>query len=566
MAISTLNNTAGYEYDLVDPLPDRLLCKICHLPSRDPYLSVCCGHLFCRSCLENVAVSAISIVCPICRCEDFVAFPNKAVDRDIKSLPVHCTNRVIGCEWQGELNDIKSHLKNNDGCHFELVNCSNDCGKMVQRRYLTSHVKITCQRRKVNCQYCRRSGEHHIIEGEHKNRCPKFPLPCPNKCEVGTVPREGMKKHREKCQLEIINCSNYCGEKLERQFLANHIETKCSRRKVNCQYCHDSGELQFIDGWHKMKCPKFPILCPNKCSIGYVPRKDMKTHRKECPLEMIQCEYYSVGCETRMARKDQEKHKNENIEEHLMKANIALRCDLNDTKLELSSTKQDLIDATVALADAKCKLTDTTNQLAIALQRISRLEALMYLTTDKAVTKTTSHAAVIESSLGWSVKLAAMAMKSQSGDQVCPVILKMSNFDELKKKNLVLYSHTFYTDYKGYRMSVHIIPRGHGFGKGTHLSCYLYLMKGLNDDKLLWPLKENFEIKLLNQINDSQHHSAVVAYCSTIIEDSSGKCRATEGSRGLGNSQFISNENLNKITTTCQFLKDDCLFLQITKL
>ena len=44
----------------------------------------------------------------------------------------------------------------------------------------------------------------------------------------------------------------------------------------------------------------------------------------------------------------------------------------------------------------------TTNQLAIALQRIGTLEALVYLTTDKAVARPP---AVVESSIGWSVKL-----------------------------------------------------------------------------------------------------------------------------------------------------------------
>ena len=66
---------AGYECELVNPLPDRLLCNICHLPSRDPYLSVCCGHLICRICLENFGRFATAgNVCPVCRCEDFLRF------------------------------------------------------------------------------------------------------------------------------------------------------------------------------------------------------------------------------------------------------------------------------------------------------------------------------------------------------------------------------------------------------------------------------------------------------------------------------------------------------------
>ena len=35
--------------------------------------------------------------------------------------------------WQGELNAINNHLGNNDGCEFEEMKCSNECGKMIER-------------------------------------------------------------------------------------------------------------------------------------------------------------------------------------------------------------------------------------------------------------------------------------------------------------------------------------------------------------------------------------------------------------------------------------------------
>ena len=61
---------------------------------------------------------------------------------------------------------------------------------MIQRQNMTIHGLNECLRRKVYCQYCHDTGEHQFIEGNHKEDCPKFPLPCPNKCEIGTVPRE----------------------------------------------------------------------------------------------------------------------------------------------------------------------------------------------------------------------------------------------------------------------------------------------------------------------------------------------------------------------------------------
>ena len=190
----------------------------------------------------------------------------KAIELEIRELHVYCTNKENGCKWQGELIDISNHLGNSNGCQFEEVKCFNECGKMTERQYLTSHV-----------------------------------------------------------------------------------ETECPRRKVNCQYCHDTGEHQFIEGQHKEECPKLPLPCPNNCEVGSVPREDMEANKKECPLEMIQCEYYNVGCEVKMARKDQEKHENENMKQHLMMTKCKLNEDLTDTKVQLAIALRQIRNLTMLM-------------------------------------------------------------------------------------------------------------------------------------------------------------------------------------------------------------------------
>ena len=120
------------------------------------------------------------------------------------------------------------------------------------------------------------------------------------------------------CQFEEVKCSNECGKMIERRYLTSHVEIECPHHKVNCKYCHDTGEHQFIEGQHKEECPKLPLPCPNKCEVGSVPREDMETHLTSCHSELTQCEYHNVGCKIMMARKDQEKHIKEKMEEHLM--------------------------------------------------------------------------------------------------------------------------------------------------------------------------------------------------------------------------------------------------------
>ena len=204
-------------------------------------------------CLDNAKKAAAVVAAnrPMCRSEEYMTVPNKQIDRVVRSLHVYCTNKEKGCKWQGEMNYISGHLGRSDGCDFEDVQCSNKCGEIVQRQYLVSHMEAKCPRRMVTCQYCGVDGEHQLIEGEHKELCPKFPLPCPNKCDVGSVPRQDMTEHRKMCPLEEVECFNKCGNILQRQYLDSHLETKCPRRIGNCQYCQLTGEHQFIEGQHK---------------------------------------------------------------------------------------------------------------------------------------------------------------------------------------------------------------------------------------------------------------------------------------------------------------------------
>ena len=87
-----------YSYDFVEPPPDRLVCKICHLPCREAQMSECCGHVFCKTDLQAMKTSTnLSYSCPMCRVTPLHAYPNRAVDREIKELKVYCPNKKHGC-------------------------------------------------------------------------------------------------------------------------------------------------------------------------------------------------------------------------------------------------------------------------------------------------------------------------------------------------------------------------------------------------------------------------------------------------------------------------------------
>ena len=371
MEMNSTIRSQGYEYNFVDEPNDRYICRICLLPSRDPQMTgECCrGNIVCKSCLDYYTQGGrgpSSNICPVCRKTGLVTYPNFQLDREIGSLHVYCINKERGCEWKGEVNYISQHInpENNNGCHFTEVKCTNCCGRTIERRYLTTHVRTECVRRKINCQYCHDvTLEYRLMEISHISKCPKFPMPCPNNCNAGTILRQDMEKHKQECPKEIIECLNKCGSKLERQKLPHHIQDICTRRKVYCQYCHEMGEYRLINGKHTYDCLQFPVPCPNKC--GFIPRNDLVKHRKECPLEEIVCEYHTMGCEITFARKDQAKHKKDMIENHLMMAAHKLsklddiQQKLIDAKAELMSLNNSVSTTTDTLAKTKHELTDT---------------------------------------------------------------------------------------------------------------------------------------------------------------------------------------------------------------
>lgn len=197
----------GYDYDFLDnPPPDRLTCPICHLPCRDPQLSLCCGHNFCKTDIESFKKASPDVneacKCPICRGK-FESCINQQACREINDLRIYCPNRSAGCDWVGEVKKVKAHRENNAECLFEMLECPHGCGSEHQRQNLTSHIEVHCT---CYCQYCKTTADKEVISNQHKEKCKKYPTLCPNECGKTGIPYEKIEKHREECPLELVDC------------------------------------------------------------------------------------------------------------------------------------------------------------------------------------------------------------------------------------------------------------------------------------------------------------------------------------------------------------------------
>ena len=108
---------------------------------------------------------------------------------------------------------------------------------------------------------------------------------------------------------------------------------------------------------------------------------------------------------------------------------------------------------------------------------------------------------------------------------IAPVNFRLFNCTDRMKVKAPWYSDHFLAFTEGYTMRLKVHVGGIGNGAGTHVSIYLFLMRGPYDDKLQrlgrWPLRGVFTIKLLNQCGYTDHSTQMMI---TFNEESCNKC------------------------------------------
>ncbi len=146
-------------------------------------------------------------------------------------------------------------------------------------------------------------------------------------------------------------------------------------------------------------------------------------------------------------------------------------------------------------------------------------------------------------------------------------IWKISNFSEILRqaktgeKN-VLESAPFYTartESYGYKLKAKIYSYGCGSGKNTHLSVFIYVMKGEYDAILPWPFKKKVKFTLIDQQEEPIKRENVTQQFIPDNRECFARPKQEENSTGAGFPKFISHEKLH----SRRFLVGDTLFLQV---
>ena len=278
-----------------------------------------------------------------------------------------------------------------------------------------------------------------------------------------------------------------------------------------CQHCDITAAREVISSQHKGNCKKLPIPCPNNCGET-ITADNLTEHRDTCPCETIECEYSDIGCKARFHRSKQNKH-----------------------NAEMKAYHRQLMGTSAFLY--------TFSSFILIYITIASLNMIIYIPQSPTIT---NHKLEVVNLNTW----------KQFGEMpnniyVAPVILTLSNFSERFNNSTSWYSAPFLTFERGYQMRLRInIDQ---YDKDKYISVYVHLMQGPYDDELQesgkWPLRGNFTIDLINQLNYTNYHSHtfllnydICIWCTYRVHPL--QLIVTDFSYGYGISKFIRHDTI----------------------
>ena len=80
-----------------------------------------------------------------------------------------------------------------------------ECGQQVQKHQLATHVANKCSKRSFTCMHCGFKATYEVVSEKHWPECQNYPVPCPNRCQIGAVERNTLEDHLNVCSLQVYS-------------------------------------------------------------------------------------------------------------------------------------------------------------------------------------------------------------------------------------------------------------------------------------------------------------------------------------------------------------------------
>ena len=408
------------------------------------------------------------------------------------------------------------------GVNYTFVDCHRKlleelkcpiCLELVSDPVQTSCGHLLCEKCMNKTDTCPVDRKTFTATPDHFNnrRLGDFKVKCPNSekgCDWQGELREAEVHTSDICCFQMMKCKNGCNEEMERRQLRSHETTKCLHRNFKCPHCPHRGPYNTVTTSHLTVCESFHLPCVAGCKRTLT-RRGMKDHlAKTCSEELVECPHKMAGCASIIKRKDLKGHTSDK-DHHLQ-----------------------------ALMDSH----------AAAMEQLY---------------------GIIRHGLGSNVSSIPLSFRPWLQNTftcypIPPWVIKMEGFQRKKESMKHWHSDPVYSHFGGYQMCIDVNATNDRDGKGTHVSLYVCLMRGDNDDNLKWPFKGTIKVSLLNQLEDGQHHTRQ----PWSPDNPKMACDRVTKNGGAGSSwgyhKFISHQDLSyNSKKKVQYLKDDTLFFRV---
>ena len=298
------------------------------------------------------------------------------------------------------------------------------------------------------------------------------------------------------CAFVHLQCC-YCKEGFQRQFLIDHENSKCLKRPFSCDCCNEyTSTFEDVTNTHINVCPCWLVACPNECGISLQRQKIDEHLATNCPLQIVGCSFSYAGCEEKFPRKDMPAHISDSLAVHMSLQAVCHQKELEKLQLQIQKLE---------------------NEVKTKSEELKSV--LVHL-------------------------------------RVMPINVIMNGFTLKKRERKRWMSKPFYTHPRGYKMTLCVTSNGDGVAEGTHVSVFIYIMQGEFDSELEWPFRGAISIQLLDQEGDGQHFTKTVKFDDA---PEAYNHRITKGDydSGWGFSRFISHADLTR------YLKYDMLTFEV---
>uniref|UniRef100_A0A672RM68 TNF receptor-associated factor n=1 Tax=Sinocyclocheilus grahami TaxID=75366 RepID=A0A672RM68_SINGR len=323
--------------------------------------------------------------------------------------------------------------------------------------------------------------------------------------------------HEGKCEFMILPCP-LCKELIRLNEKERHNERECPERTLNCKYCKEPFHFK---------------------NIKYV------DHIKFCSKFRTPCRYHVVGCDMSVS------------------TDVSLELQLHSEKTkvaDLGRRCQELEVKAGTFEDVVCVLNREVERFATTTEASNRQHRLDQ---DK-IEALSNKVRQLERQVG--VKDLTVAemegrlreMSATTFDGV--FIWRISDFtkkrqDAIAGRAPAMFSPAFYTSKYGYKMCLRIYLNGDGTGRGTHLSLFFVVMRGMNDALLKWSFNQKVTLMLLDQSN--REH--IIDAFRPDITSSSFQRPVSEMNIASGCPLFCP---LSKLEGKNSYIRDDTIFIK----